>query len=316
MNRRGCLWALAAGIAVSLLLLSFVGGFVAGRAIGTFADVAGAFGDAVAVIYVTGTIQSGEAGGGLGIDGNTYSGTVVRQLKQAQSDPSVKAVVLRVDSPGGSAEGSDEIYNALVQTRKRGKPVVASMGALAASGGYYVSAAADRILANRNTLTGSIGVITILPNMQELLSKLGVRTYVFKSGAYKDTGTGLRPLTDEEQQIWQSLIDDAYRRFVQVVAEGRGMDEARVRQLADGRLYSAQQAKDSGLIDDFGDLDDAVELAAQLGGIRGKPRLVEYRRRSLIGSLFSRVLAPQELSLERLTGLPRHRTLQYLHVEP
>ena len=232
----------------------------------------------VAVVRVVGTIQTGEGNGLFAADG-AYSGRITSELRRAQRDPAVKAVVLQVDSPGGGVTASDEIRNEVLRTRTGShKPVVVSMGSMAASGGYYVSAPADRIVANPTTLTGSIGVITVLTNMQGLLDKVGITTEVLTTGAHKDDTSGLRPLTAEDRHILQTVIDDAFDRFVSVVAEGRRMDPARVRELADGRIYSGNQAKDLGLVDDFGDLPEALRTAADLGGVNGPYRIIEYRR--------------------------------------
>ncbi|MBI3978641.1 MAG: signal peptide peptidase SppA [Chloroflexi bacterium] len=320
MNRafpRGCLWALAAAGAVFVLLGACTFGVVLGSGLASSDEggdgVFGGGSSAVAVLDVVGTIESGPGDGGA--FGGTASGQLVQQIRRAERDAAVKAIVLRVESPGGSAAASDEIYLALRNARKRsGKPIVVSMGGIAASGGYYVAMAGDRVLANRNTLTGSIGVITVLPVYEDLLDKIGVEARVFKSGPHKDDSLGMRPLDPEDERIFQSIVDDTYERFVEVVAEGRRLDVARVRQLADGRIYSARQAKDLGLIDDFGDFDDAVDEAGRLGGIVGRPRVVEYRRRGLFQSLVSAVYRPsvEERLLAEL-GLGRDRSLQYLY---
>jgi len=271
-------------------------------------------GDAIAVIRISGTIQGG-SGGGLFVAGGAYSDNIVSNLRKAAANGSVKAVVLRVDSPGGGVTATDEIYNEIIKTKSAGKVIVASMGSLAASGGYYVCAPADKIVANKTTLTGSIGVISIAPSFDELLKKLGIRTQVFRSGVHKDESSGFRPMTEEEEKIWQSIIDDAFGQFVSVVATGRGMDVAEVKNLADGRVYTATQAREAGLIDEFGDLAEAIELAAEMAGIEGKPRIVEYERRGLWGSLLGYVFRPSPVSeIEELLGLKRQPTLQYLYV--
>lgn len=274
-----------------------------------------ATGDAVAVVRVEGAIMSGEQRGLLAPDG-AYSETIVKQLRRAGKNNSVKAVVLRVDSPGGGITPSDEIRNQVLRLRSEdGKPVVASMGGIAASGGYYVSAAADTIMANETTITGSIGVIAVVPNMQGLLDKIGVSTEVFTSGPQKDAGSGLVPLTDEERQVLQSVIDEAHNRFVKVVQEGRKIEEASVRRLADGRIYTARQAKDLGLIDTFGDLPDAIQTAAEMGNISGKPRVIEYRSGGLFSSVGASALArwrPQ--ALEWLLDNGASFSINYLYI--
>ena len=272
-------------------------------------------GDAVAVIRINGTIQGGSGGGGILSAGGAYSNVIVDNLRKAAANGSVKAIVLRVDSPGGGVTPTDEIYNEIIKTKGAGKVVDASMGSLAASGGYYVCAAADKIVANKTTLTGSIGVISIAPSFDELLKKLGIRTQVFRSGIHKDESSGFRPMTEEEERVWQSIIDDAFGQFVSVVAEGRKMEVSRVRELADGRVYTATQAREAGLIDEYGDLAEAIDLAAEMAGIVGKPRIVEYERRGLWDSLLGYVFHPSPVSeIEELLGLKRQPTLQYLYI--
>jgi len=254
---------------------------------------------AVAVIRAEGPISGGEPAGFLASEG-AYSDVIVKQLRRAAKNDSVKAIVLRVDSPGGGITPSDEIRNQIVKIRKEtNKPVIASMGSTAASGGYYISAPANHIMANETTITGSIGVITIIPNLQGLLEKVGVSAEVLTSGPNKDLGSGLAPLSEDDRQILQAVINDAYDRFVQVVAEGRGIDPESVRKFADGRIFTAKQAKELKLIDGYGDLPEAIELAADLGGINGEPRVIDYGERgSALGlgaSLFSG-LVPRPLN--------------------
>lgn len=244
-----------------------------------------ASGPSIALVPITGAIQSGDGGSAFS-DGGAYAGQITRTLRRIQRDRNIKAVVLRIDSPGGGVTPSDEIHNEVVRTRTQyGKPVVVSVGSMAASGGYYIAAAADRILANRTSITGSIGVITVLPNMQGLMEKVGVETAVLTTGPYKDLGSGLRPLTDGDRQVMQGILDDAYGRFVSVVAAGRKMDEGRVRELADGRIYTATQARELGLLDEFGDLPDAILVASEMVGLGADPRVIDYGRRSLFSGL-------------------------------
>lgn len=261
-------------LAVVVITASCGTGFLVGAAL-RGAPLAGIGKDAVAVVYVEGAIQSGDQGGVFG-GGGAYSDQILRWLQRAQDDRSVKAVVLRVDSPGGGVTASDEIRNQVLKVQQK-KPVVASFGSLAASGGYYISAPATKIVANETTITGSIGVITIVPNVQGLLEKLGVETYVFTSGPHKDETAGLRPLTEADRKVLQGTIDEAYGRFVSVVSQGRKMSQEAVKGLADGRIYTGKQAKELGLVDEIGDLAEATRLAAELGGIKGDPRVVRYR---------------------------------------
>lgn len=215
----------------------------------------------------------------------------VEELKTFAENPLVKAIVVRIDSPGGGVAPSQEIYNAVKRVRKeKNMTVVASMGTVAASGGYYIAVATDRILANPGTLTGSIGVIMQMANFQELLEKIGVKNIVVKSGKFKDIGSPFRPMQDEDRKILQSVMNDVHRQFIEVVAEGRSLDLAEVELLADGRVFTGQQAKSILLVDDIGDLHDAIKLAGELGGIEGEPRVMETSKpfsfRNLLESTF------------------------------
>ncbi len=273
-------------------------------------------GPAVGIVRVEGVIISGEPTSPLATDGNAYSQRVIDHLRQAQKDFEVKAILLRINSPGGSVVGSDEIYQVLRD--EIDKPVVVSMGELAASGGYYIAAGADWIIANPATLTGSIGVIATVINTQDLLDKVGVDVTVIKSGKLKDAGSAFREMTPEEQALWQKIIDEAYEQFVGVVAEGRGMPREEVRKLADGRVYTGRQALELGLIDELGNLSDAVQVAADLGSIEGKPRIIEYGRRPSFWDVFMfQITRPvQPVTLNDFLDLDRRRTVQYLYVEP
>ncbi len=203
---------------------------------------------------------------------------VVRELEEHLEDPSIRAVVVRIQSPGGVVAPTQEIHDAILRVRAKGKPVVASMGAIAASGGYYLAVAADKIVANPGTLTGSIGVLMQLAEIEGLLKKVGVRFEVVKAGRHKDLGNIGRPISPEERAILQSLLDDMYDQFVTAVARGRGLERAAVLELADGRVYSGRRAKELKLVDALGGLEDAVRAAGALAGISGKPRLVRPRR--------------------------------------
>ncbi|MDP2726410.1 MAG: signal peptide peptidase SppA [Dehalococcoidia bacterium] len=270
---------------------------------------------AIAVINIAGTIQGGEGPtrplGAMG----AYSGRIIKWLQKAQKDPLIMAVVMRVNSPGGEVTASDEIYNEILRTRQTyGKKVVASFGSLAASGGYYLASACDRIVSNKNTLTGSIGVLSVVPNLEELLSKIGVKANIFKSGALKDASLGIYPMSDEAKKVWQSMIDEAYQQFVGVVAEGRQIAVERVRELADGRVYTGKQAKELGLVDEFGDLPEAISLAAKLAELPLPPRVVEYHMPRFLPILMGSMANPYELSIESFLGLQRFPTLQYLYL--
>jgi len=198
------------------------------------------------------------------------------------------------------------------------KPIVVSMGEMAASGGYYVSCAAQKIVANPVTLTGSIGVISTVPNYEELLDKIGIQILVIKSGPMKDELSPYRQPTEEEIAHWQGITDEAYEQFLGVVAEGRDLDLGEARELADGRVYTGRQALELGLVDQLGNLPDAIDLAADLGGIEGDPRLIEYGQApSLIEMLLSGLSPfPASLSIDELLGIERRFTVQYLYVSP
>jgi protease IV len=204
---------------------------------------------------------------------------VVEQLDRMRRDSSVRAVVVRLDSPGGGVAASQEIYEAVRKVRSAGKPVVASMGGVAASGAYYVACAADSIVANPGTLTGSIGVIMSFPNTEELFRKVGIRFQVVKTGKFKDVGSMWRPMTPEEQSLLQDVLSNVYDQFVEAIADGRSLDREDILPYADGRIFSGDQAQTYGFVDRLGDLSDAIDLAAEMGGIQGRPTIVRKERR-------------------------------------
>jgi protease-4 len=232
--------------------------------------------------------------------------STVGDLKKYGESPSVKAIVVRIDSPGGGVVPSQEIHDAIKRLRsKTNKAIIASMGTVAASGGYYIAVATDRIIANPGTLTGSIGVIMELANLEGLLKKIGVQSVVVKSGRYKDIGSPFRQMSPEDRRILQSVMDDVHRQFIEAVAEGRSLEVEEVRLLADGRVFTGRQAKEINLVDQLGDLQDAIRFAADLAGIEGEPRVVEPRKRfSIRDFLESRVLG----NLDLQTGV----SLKYL----
>ena len=219
----------------------------------------------VAVVEIEGIIVDGSA--------------AVRELREHAENPSIKAVVLRVNSPGGVVAPTQEIFAAIQRARKAGKPVVASLGAVAASGGYYVAVAADRIYANPGTLTGSIGVVMQLANLEGLLKKVGVEYVVVKAGAYKDVGNFARTMSPEERRMLQALLDDVYSQFVEAVSEGRGLEKKDVLAFAEGRIYSGQQALALKMVDELGGFEEAVEAAGKLANISGRPKLVYPRKK-------------------------------------
>src|SRR4030043_1444363 len=246
-----------------------IGGFLVLGAVSTSCGIAE---NKVAVISLSGPVQSGSSG--LFFGGSVISPKLVRsQLERAKKDIAVKAIVLQVESPGGSVASCQEILNEIEQVKK---PIVVSFGTIAASGGYYISAKANKIVALPGTLTGSIGVISELPNLKGLFQKIGIDMEVFKGGKYKDMYAGLRELTPEEKAIMQEMTDQLYDQFVKVVAEGRGLNEAKVRELATGQLYTGVQAKDLGLVDELGGLNKAIDVAASLAGME-TPQIEYYK---------------------------------------
>ena len=220
----------------------------------------------IGIVEVKGTI--GEAQTGVDSD------KIVKLLKRYDRDDDVKAIVLRVDSPGGSVAPSQEIHDAIKRIKTK-KKVVVSMGALAASGGYYISAPADRIFAEPGTLTGSIGVIFMHFNVRGLLDWARIEETTLKAGKYKDTLSPFRPLRDTDRDEIQGISDDVYGQFIDAVAQGRGLPEARVREIAEGRIYTGKRARELKLVDELGGFDDAVAAAWSLAGQSGEPK-VQY----------------------------------------
>lgn len=232
-------------------------------------------GERIAVVYIQGiittqTISGGPFGGSTaGIRG------VVDALRRVEEDPAIKAVVLRLDSPGGSAAASQEVAAQVERVKKAGKKVVVSMGDVAASGAYWIAAGADRIVADPATVTGSIGVLIETIQVTGLYGKIGVNKEVVKSGPFKDMGSESRPMTAEERTILQKMVDDIYDQFVDRVAQGRNMRREQVLVLADGRVFTGRQAKSAGLVDELGDFRDAVREAGRLAGIKGEPEVTD-----------------------------------------
>jgi len=206
---------------------------------------------------------------------------LIRDIDALGERKDIKAVVLRIDSPGGAVAPSQELYSAIKRLDRK-KPVVASLGSVAASGGYYAAAASRKIVANPGSITGSIGVIVQFVSAEELLKKLGLKGYVIKSGKFKDSGSPLRKMNLEEKAVLQSLVNDVNSQFINAVAEGRGKTAREVRKLADGRIFTGSQAKKLGLVDKLGDLTSAITLSARLGGIKGKPYVI-YPEEKLLG---------------------------------
>ncbi|MFO7967007.1 MAG: signal peptide peptidase SppA [Archaeoglobaceae archaeon] len=232
-------------------------------------------GGKIAVIRIEGAI-TGSSGLGI-LSSGTSSTEIARQIKRAGEDPSVNAVVLRINSPGGSAASSQELYQEVLKVRENGKVVVASMGDSATSGGYYVACGADKIIANPGTITGSIGVIFSQLQYSELMEKYGVEANVIKSGEYKDIGSPYRNMTEEDREVLQNMVDDIYNQFVNAVVEGRNMNRSKVLELADGKIFTGRQAQEKGLVDELGNYQDSIQMAADMAGV-DKPQVVEYGR--------------------------------------
>ena len=245
---------------------------------------------------------------GIILDG----GQAVRDLREHGDNPSVKAVVVRINSPGGVVAPTQEIFSAIQRLRKGGKPVVASLGAVAASGGYYVATACDRVYANPGTLTGSIGVVMQMANFQGLFKKVGVEYVVIKSGAFKDVGNFARQMTPEERAILQRLLDDVYGQFVDAVAEGRGLERKDVLAFADGRIYSGQQAHALKMVDELGGYEDAIDAAGKLANIPGRPKIVYPRRKFSFRDLMENRLGLGAAAGQLLPALSGIRTPLYL----
>jgi protease IV len=272
--------------------------------------------DKVAVIPVEGVILSADSAIGQPQATTTPDG-LQDALRQAEEDDRVGAVVLEVNSPGGGVTASDEMHQSIVDFKEQAdKPVVVSMGDTAASGGYYISAPADRIVANETTLTGSLGVIIQLNNFTELADEYGFKQNVIKSGEFKDIGNPFRELTPEEREIFQAIIDEDYDEFVEVIVEGRDLPEQRVREIADGRIYSGQQARELGLVDELGGLDEAARVSRRLADL-DEATVVRYVQPPTFGDMLFARLAPKEPEAVRIAeaaGIDLTPEPKYLYV--
>lgn len=225
-------------------------------------------GDRIGLVELKGTITSSEE--------------FNRQVKKYREDHSIRAILVRIDSPGGGVVASQEMYEELRKARESGKPVVVSMGALAASGGYYVACGGSRLVANRGTLTGSIGVISEFLQLRQALDKLGIDVKIIKAGRLKDAGTPTRPMNTLDEKYFQSLMDEVHRQFISVVRDERKLPEEKVLELSDGRVFTGEQAFKEGLVDTLGTFEESVSIAAQMAGIKGEPSIVRERRRVTI----------------------------------
>ena len=224
------------------------------------------------------------------------SQNIVRQLSDYRHNPGVRGILLRIDSPGGAVAPAQEIYSEIMKLRADHKTVYASMGTVAASGGYYIACAADYVLANPGTLTGSIAAVMVFSNIEELTNKIGVKPVIIKSGKYKDVGSPLRAMNPEERKLLQNVVDDVHQQFVQAVAKGRGLSVSEVKEIADGRIMTGQQALKLKLIDEIGGLEKTLELLAKKIGVEGRPRVIEEKEKTpffdwlLQSSLSSRLI--------------------------
>jgi protease IV len=312
---------LTSGI-IALVLIAGPGGSDGGRGGGRAAaperfEEKYAFGqgaDKIEVLPVVGQIgvETSPPTGSLTVTPETLRD----QLRQAAEDERVRAVILEIDSPGGGVVPTDQMHKSIRDFKeKTKKPVVVSMGQTAASGGYYIATAADEIVANETTLTGSLGVIFTYLNLEEAANNLGIEQEVIKSGRFKDIGSPTREPTEEELEILQVYVDEGYDQFVQVIVEGRNLSEDRVRELADGRVYSGLQAESLGLIDELGDLEKAAETSATLAGLK-EATVVRYQRTpGFIDLLRARLAPPESETLQALkaAGLNLTPELQYLY---
>ncbi|WP_136514512.1 signal peptide peptidase SppA [Geomonas edaphica] len=288
--RKLLLWILALVLGLSLLFAACVA--VVSALIGDDDTLAG--GDGIGVVELKGAIIDGQE--------------VIRQLRSMKKDEHVKAVVFRVDSPGGVVGPSQEIYAAVKDLAKT-KKVVVSMGSVAASGGYYVSAPATLIYANPGTITGSIGVLMKFSNIEGLMDKVGMKAYTIKTGKFKDTGSPARAMTDEERAMLQGVIDSTHGQFVKAVAQGRKLPEETVRAIADGRIFSGEQALALKLVDRIGSMQDAIDEAARLGGIKGEPRLIRTPKKK--GKLVDMLVEGAAGKLGVLTGADSGVSVDY-----
>lgn len=273
-------------IVIAVLVLLFFS-FIAGMGCGLLISGEDGFsgGDKIAVLKIEDVI----------LEDQQY----LESIKKIKEDDQIKAVVLRIDSPGGAVGPSQEIYSELIKLNKI-KPVIASIGSVGASGGYYIACAADKIFANPGSITGSIGVIAEFASYEKLLEWAKVNVEVIKSGKYKDVGSPFREMTEEDKEYMRGLINNVYTQFKNAVAESRHMDMAEVDKIADGKIFSGEQAKQLKLIDEIGTINDAVDLAAKMTGITGQPNLVYYPKKK---SQFMELLQ-SKLNIPGITSIP------------
>jgi protease IV len=325
---------IALGITVVLIIVSLGFNFVSSLAFGgwqeemnttdQFAETVieeGSSSNKIAVLNVEGVIQDTGTNTSFLPQAGYNHDIFMKRLEHAAEDKSVKGIILRLNTPGGGVVESEEIHDKLLEIKeKTDKPIYASMGSMTASAGYYISAPTDKIVASPSTITGSIGVIMQSMNYAELAEKVGVKWETIKSGPHKDIMSPSREMTEEEREILQSMIDNSYDQFVRVVSEGRGIDESKVRELADGRIYDGRQAKEVNLVDDLGNLEDTIEgMKKELGD--NKLQVVQYKQNLGFNSLFemtaAKLMGPDKdlLGIQQLLSTPQSPELMYLYSE-
>jgi len=278
------------GLLVFFFALLFFFGRYSGSKPGRFA-----FGDKIAIVEIKGVIAQ--------------SSGIIEELQQHLEDEGVKAIILRIDSPGGGVGPSQEIHREILKIKLK-KKIITSMGSVAASGGYYIACASDLIVANPGTITGSIGVLMQFSNFEELLKKIGIKGVVLKSGEHKDIGSPLREMKPEEKKIMQEVLDNVHQQFIQAVAEGRKLDYSKVVQIADGRIITGEQAKNLGLVDKMGNLQDTIDIAAEMVGIQGKPNVLYPKKRISIWELLMRDMASAVIDVLNEKGYELNFPLQ------
>ena len=277
---------LGGGVLVVVIVMALL---VAGPMLSSESSFSGMGGGRVALVEVRGPI--------------TRADDTVKQVIKYREDDSVRAIVLRIESPGGAVAPTQEIFDELRKTREAGKIIVASMGSVAASGGYYIACAADSIMANPGTITGSIGVIMVVPHAEGLLDKVGIDWQVVKSGRHKDIGSVARGMTDAEFGLLQSVVDDVYEQFIEAVARFRPLSREDVAELADGRIYTGNQALPLRLVDRLGTYQDAIALAGTMAGLTDKPNVVRQRPKTFFEVLMD--------NMDSMTGLYSPGIVEY-----
>jgi protease IV len=243
-------------------------------------------GDKIAIVEINDVIMSSERH--------------VEQIKKFREDKSIKAIIIRINSPGGGVAASQEIYEEVRRTRDSGKLVVVSMGSIAASGGYYIACGSNLIVANPGTLTGSIGVIAQFISIKDLADKLGIKETTIKSGELKDSGDPFREMNDKDKEYFQDVVDNSFSQFIEMVARERKLNIDSLRQYANGRVFTGLQAQKIGLIDSLGTFEDAIRITSKMAGIEGEPRIIREKKKF---SFFEEILGTK---IEDVTDIKHH----------